>query len=51
MTYGVEEVLGGEHYAATILVLEAGSDQWRQMAVYRTEDGKIAEVWLYEEPH
>jgi hypothetical protein len=44
-------VLGGDRFAATILLIEAGDQTWRQMAVYRTEDGKIAEVWLYEEPH
>jgi hypothetical protein len=44
-------VLGGERYTATILLIDAGDQEWRQMAVYRTEAGKIAEVWLYEEPH
>jgi hypothetical protein len=51
ITYGVEELLGGERYAATILILNADGQEWRQLAVYRTEAGKIAEVWLYEEPH
>lgn len=51
LTYGVEEVLGGERYAATILRLSSGDQEWSQMAVYRTAGGKIAEVWLYEEPH
>ena len=44
-------MLGGDRYAATILQLEAGEDEWRQMAVYRTDGGRIVEVWLYEEPH
>ena len=44
-------MLGGERYAATILQLEAGEDEWRQMAVYRCDGDRILEVWLYEEPH
>jgi ketosteroid isomerase-like protein len=50
VTYGVEELLGGERHAATILQLSASGQEWRQVAVYRIEDGRIAEVWLYEEP-
>ena len=51
MSYSVEELLGGERYGATILIVTADDQEWRQLAVYRTEDDKIAEVWLYEEPH
>jgi hypothetical protein len=50
VTYGVEELLGGERFAATLLRLEADDQRWWQVAVYRIEDGRIAEVWLYDEP-
>jgi ketosteroid isomerase-like protein len=51
VNYSVEELLGGERHAATILRLSADAEEWRQVAVYRIDDGRIAEVWLYEEPH
>ena len=50
-TYSVEELLGGERHAATLLRISGSGREWRQVAVYRVEGGQIVEVWLYEEPH
>jgi ketosteroid isomerase-like protein len=50
-TYSVEELLGGERHAATLLRISGSGREWRQVAVYRVDDGRIVEVWLYEEPH
>jgi hypothetical protein len=50
-SYELEELMGGERYAVAILRLATTRRRWWQTAVYRVEDGKIAEVWLFEEPH
>ena len=50
-SYKIEEQLGGERHAVGLFLLRGGGRAWRQAAVYRVDDGKIAEIWLYEEPH
>lgn len=52
--YRVEELLAGSRHAVALLTLgrtaEGGRIEWRQVAVYRVDDGVITEVRAYEEP-
>ena len=48
-SYRLDELLGGESHAVALLTLSDGRAEWRQLAVYRVEGGRIAEVSLYEE--
>jgi len=50
-TYGIEELMGGDRHAVALFLLSTNGRDWRQAAVYRIDAGKIAEIWLYEEPH
>ncbi|HUR14174.1 MAG TPA: hypothetical protein VM097_06740 [Mycobacteriales bacterium] len=46
----LQEVLGGERYAAAVirLVSDARPVGWDQHAVYEISEGRIQEVWLHE---
>ena len=52
--YRIDELLGGTQHAAALLTLSRTADgrrfEWRQVAVYRIDNGLIAEVSAYEEP-
>lgn len=48
-SYRLDELLAGEHHAVALLTLSEGRREWRQVAVYRVEEGRIAEAWLYED--
>jgi len=47
--YDVVDVLGGQEYAAAIIRLSEAGRTWRQVAVYRVEDGLITSVAAYED--
>ena len=49
-SWSVEDLLGGERYAAAVLRLmsEARPAGWVQHAVYDVRSGVIREVWLHE---
>jgi uncharacterized protein len=47
-SYEVEDMMGSYTHAVALLRLSDGSRTWRQVAVYRVVDGRIAEAWLYE---
>ena len=52
--YRVEEMLAGERHAAALITLSRVVDgrqaEWRQVAVYRVEQGVIVDARAYEEP-
>lgn len=51
--YEVDELLAGERYVVALILLfdEPAGDprERRQVAIYRVQDGRLAEVWLYED--
>ena len=49
LSYRLDELLGGSRHAVALLTLSDGERRWPQVAVYRVEEGRIAEVWLYED--
>ena len=52
--YRVDELLAGNRHAAAMITLSRAIGgrriEWRQLAVYRVEDGRITAVHAYEEP-
>lgn len=52
-SYRIEEFLAGDSSAAAILTLSSatGGDyrEWKQVAIYRIDDGRIVEMWFLEE--
>ncbi|MGI8480035.1 MAG: nuclear transport factor 2 family protein [Gaiellaceae bacterium] len=51
--YRVEEFLAGDSSAAAILTLSSGTGggyrEWKQVAIYRIDDGRIVQMWFLEE--
>lgn len=49
-SWHVEDLLGGERYAAAIIRLASNARPtgWDQHAVYEIREGKIRQVWLHE---
>jgi len=47
--YDVIDVLGGQEHAAAIIRISEAGRTWRQVAVFRVEDGIITSIVAYED--
>jgi len=47
--YQVTELLSGEEFAAAVLTMRRGSEQWRQMVLYGIQGGLICSIWAVED--